>query len=87
MLGCLNCAGLHLLHQFTACAQLPAGGQFHVDLAACGVLDVFFQVKLHDRIAARRAQNICGGNCHDVLGSIFTVALFVGRLSGGLRGP
>ena len=83
----LNGTALHLLHQCTTGTKLTARCELHVDLAVGGVLDVLFQVQLHDRVAARRAQNVGGGNQHGVISCSFALALFSRGLRNGLLRP
>ena len=84
MLGRLNGAALNLLHKRATRAKLATGGKFDIDLAVGGVLNVFFQVELHDRVAARGAKHIGRGNCHRVFSGAFTLFFFGGGLSNGL---
>jgi hypothetical protein len=81
MLRCTEwCRPGRLLYQSTTGTELAARREAHIDLAVGGVLDVFLQVQLHDRIAARRTENIGGGNGHDVLGRSLALTLFLGSL-------
>ncbi len=84
MLRRLDRATLHRLHKRATRAQLPAGGKLDIDLTAGGVLDVLLQVKLHDRIAAGRAQHIGRGQRHHVIGGLFAGALLLLGLGCGL---
>jgi hypothetical protein len=52
VLGCLNGPTLNCLGESPTGAELPARCEFDVDFAVRSVLDVFFQVQLHDRVAA-----------------------------------
>jgi hypothetical protein len=87
VLRALDRAALHRLRQRTAGTQLTTGGEAHIDLAVGHVLDVFLQVQLHDRVAARRAQHIGRGQRHDVIGRGLALTLFRGGLRRGLIGP
>ena len=87
VLRCLDRAALHLLRQGPAGAELAAGRHLDVDLAVGGVLDVFLEIELHDRVAAVRGQHIGGRECHGVIGSLFALRLFLGGLRRGLRRP
>ena len=84
MLCRLDRAALNLLHKRTARTKLTTGGELDIDFAVCGVLDVFLEVQLHDRIAARCAQHIGCGHGHDMIGGFFTVTFFVCSLGCGL---
>ena len=71
MLSGLDRSALDLLGERTAGPQLTARRELDVDLAVGGVLDVFLEVELQDRIAARGAENIGRRDGHDVLGRFF----------------
>ena len=77
MLCRLNRATLDFLNKVAARPQLATGGKFDVNLAVGCVLNVLFQVQLHDRIAARGTKHIGCGNRHRVLCRFLAVALFV----------
>ena len=87
MLCRLDGTALDLLDQCTTCTKLTARRKFDVDFAVGGVLNIFLQVQLHDRVAARCAQNVGGGNQHGVIGSSFALALFSRGLRYGLLRP
>ena len=83
MLSRLNGALLHLLRQRTPGTQLAARRELHVDLAIRHVLDILFEVQLHDRIAARRPHDIGRRDGHLEFGRLLT-RLLLARRCGGL---
>ncbi len=87
MLRTLDCAALNRLHERAAGTELPARGEPDIHLAVRHVLDVFLQVQLHDRIAARRTEHVGGGDRHDVIGRGLALAFLLGGLRGGLVRP
>ena len=87
MLRALDRVALNFLRQRTASAKLATGRKLDVDFAVGGVLDVLFQIKLKDRIAARRAQDIGRGQRHGVFGSLLALALFLRGLRHGRIRP
>ena len=71
------------LYEGTACTELTAGGELDIDFAVGGVLDVLFEVQLHNRIAARCADRVSRGQDHDVFGRGLTGAFFICALCCG----
>src|SRR3546814_8626473 len=80
MLRRLNRTGLHFLDQNAADAELPGRGQLYVDRALRHVLDVFLEVELHHRIAARGADGVGGRQGHRVLRCLLTLFFLLPRL-------
>ena len=86
VLGALDRARLDGLGERAAGPKLPARCEAHVDLAVGHVLDVLFEIQLHDRIAARRAEHIGRGQGHDMVGCGLSLALLgAGLCDGGVR--
>src|SRR5690606_26021586 len=74
---------LHALGQRRPHAELATGRETHIDVAVGGVLDVFLEIELHQRIPAARADAVLGSERHPHLGRLFPFALFLSRLGYG----
>ena len=80
MLRRLEGIGLHALSQCSPHAQLTGRGQAHINVTVRGVLDVFLQVELHQRIPTGGADAVFGGNGHRDFGRSLALLLFLGGL-------